>query len=125
MSKSRYGSVEFKQVDWSGLAEGFGGGRAVLAVDVAKEDFVAAILGPDAGVRVTFKWQHPGQTLEVLECLERLAEAVALEVVVGAEWDLWGCAGRATASAGGGGLPDQSQAGARRRGGLRRGAEPA
>ena len=82
MSKRRYGSVEFKRVDWSGLAEGFGGGRAVLAVDVAKEDFVAAVLGPDAGVRVTFKWRHPEQTLEVLECLERLAGAVALEVVL-------------------------------------------
>ena len=82
MSKRRYGSVEFKRVDWSGLAEGFGGGRAVLAVDVAKEDFVAAVLGPDAGVRVTFKWRHPEQTLEVLACLEGLAGAVALEVVL-------------------------------------------
>jgi hypothetical protein len=58
MSKRRYGSVEFKRVDWCGLAEGLGGGRGVLAVDVAKQDFVAAVLGPDAAVRVTFG-QHP------------------------------------------------------------------
>jgi transposase len=82
MSKRRYGSVEFKRVDWSGLAEGLGGGRAVLAVDVAKQDFVAAVLGPEAGVRVTFKWQHPGQTAEVLGYLGRLAGAVALEAVL-------------------------------------------
>jgi len=82
MGKRRYGSVEFKRVDWSGLAEGLGGGRAVLAVDVAKQDFVAAELGPDAVVRVTFKWQHPGQTAEVLGCLGRLAGVVALEAVL-------------------------------------------
>jgi hypothetical protein len=82
MSKRRYESVEFKRVDWSGLAAGLGGGRAVLAVDVAKEDFVAAVLGPDGVVRVTFKWQHPGQTVEVLGCLGRLAGAVGLEAVL-------------------------------------------
>jgi len=74
--------VEFKRVDWVGLAEGLGGGRAVLAVDVAKQDFVAAVLGPDAGVRVTFKWRHPEQTAELLGCLGRLAGAVALEAVL-------------------------------------------
>jgi len=82
MGKRRYGSVEFKRVDWSGLAEGLGGGRAVLAVDVAKQDFVAAVLGPDAGVRVTFNWQHPGQRAEVLGCLGQLAREVVLEVVL-------------------------------------------
>jgi transposase len=82
MSKHRYGSVEFKRVDWSGLAEELGGGRGVLAVDVAKQDFVAAVLGPDAVVRVTFRWQHPGQTAEVLGYLGQLAGAVALEAVL-------------------------------------------
>jgi transposase len=82
MGKRRYGSVEFKRVDWSGLASGLGGGRAVLAVDVAKQDFVGAVLGPDARVRVTFKWRHPEQTAELLGCLGRLAGAVALEAVL-------------------------------------------
>lgn len=82
MSKRRYGSVEFKRVDWSGLREGLGGGGGVLAVDVAKEEVVAAVLGRDGVVRVTFKWQHPGETAEVLGCLGGLARELTLEVVL-------------------------------------------
>ncbi len=38
--------------------------------------------GPDAGVRVAFKWRHPGQTPEVLKCRERPAAPVTLDVAL-------------------------------------------
>lgn len=56
MSKRRYKSIEFKQVDWSLLAERIEGERVVLAVDVAKEDFVATVMETEQAALLTFKF---------------------------------------------------------------------
>ena len=72
MSKRRYRSLEFKQVDWSMWAERLSGQRVVLAIDVAKEDFVASILSVEGAVLVRFKWVHPDQTWELIEKDSRL-----------------------------------------------------
>ena len=44
MSKRRYQSKEFKSVDWSEVDQRIESERVVVAVDVAKEDFVATVL---------------------------------------------------------------------------------
>jgi len=58
MSKRRYKSVEFKKVDWSDVDRRVEGDRVVLAVDVAKEDFVATIMDAEPSALVTLKWRH-------------------------------------------------------------------
>ena len=62
MSKSKYKSVEFKQVDWTELSKRIEGERVVLAVDVAKEVFVATFLTADQRGLLTFSWHHPQET---------------------------------------------------------------
>ena len=82
MSKRRYSSVEFKAVDWHSLEQRLEGGRVVVAVDVAKEDFVASVFAADQSALVTFKWTHPEQSGEVLGRLRLLARNRTVEVAL-------------------------------------------
>jgi len=82
MSKRRYQSVEFKKVDWSGIVQRLDGERIVLAVDVAKEDFVATLLDGGQRAVVTFKWRHPQDTGEVVACMVGLGQGRRLEAVL-------------------------------------------
>jgi len=82
MSKRRYKSVEFKKVDWNAVGDRIEGERVILAVDVAKEDFVATLLDTDQTALVTFKWRHPQETAEVLERLLYLGQRRGLEAVM-------------------------------------------
>ncbi len=82
MSKRRYSSIEFKRVDWPALRDRMDGERVVMAVDVAKADFVATLLDAEYSVLKTFKWTHPQQTAEVLERMAWLGQERALEAVM-------------------------------------------
>lgn len=82
MSKRRYATVDCKQVDWSALAAQVTGERLVVAIDVAKEDFVAALQCVAEQTLVRVKWQHPRQTAEWLAGIEQLRRAVAVEAVM-------------------------------------------
>jgi transposase len=82
MSKRRYKTVEFKHVDWNEIGNRIEGERAVLAVDVAKEDFVATLLDADGTALERFKWHHPQETAEVVERLVWLRQGRRLEAVM-------------------------------------------
>jgi transposase len=82
MSKRRYRCVEIKQIDWSAVAQRVDGGRLVVAIDVAKQDMVAALLRADATVLTRLRWVHPQQTPALLEGLDRLARSASLEAVL-------------------------------------------
>ncbi len=82
MSKRRYKSVEFKQVDWNLLHDRIEGERVVLAVDVAKEDFVATLMEAEQAALVTFKWRHPEHTAEIVERMVWLGQDKRLEAVM-------------------------------------------
>ena len=82
MSKRRYKSVEFKKVDWNKVRDQIEGERVVVAVDVAKEDFVATVLDAEQTALVTFKWRHPQDTAEVVECILWLGQERRLEAVM-------------------------------------------
>jgi len=56
--------------------------RLIFAVDVAKEDFVAALMKPDRSVLVTIKWQHPQETRAMMEALVRHVSVEQLDVVL-------------------------------------------
>jgi transposase len=82
MSKGRYRVQDCQAVDWSQLCERAQGAQVVFAVDVAKEDFVAAVMR-DSGERLArIKWRHPGQTRLVLDALVALQACAELAVVM-------------------------------------------
>ena len=82
MSKRRYKSEEFKNVDWDRVEGRIEGERVVLAVDVAKEDFVATLMEADHKALLTFGWGHPQETSGVLERMLRLGQGRCLEAVL-------------------------------------------
>jgi len=67
MSKRRYSSVEFKAVDWHRLEQRLGEGRGVVAVDVAKEDFVASVFAADQSAlrNMSMELRHQGVEFSV------------------------------------------------------------
>ena len=64
------------------MAEAMAGRRAVLAVDVAKVKFVAALQVAPGQTLVRVIWAHPFETAELLAGLEVLAAAGSVDVVV-------------------------------------------
>lgn len=82
MSKRRYKSEKFKTVNWDSVTNRIEGGRIVLAVDVAKEDFVATLMDEGQAALLTFSWCHPRQTAELLERVRELGQVCELEAVL-------------------------------------------
>ena len=86
MSKGRYHSIECKAVDWSRLAEQVGEDRVVLAIDVAKHDFVATLQRPPRQVLGRIKWQHPQETRRLLSGVAQLQVRGRVEAVMAAKY---------------------------------------
>lgn len=81
MRKRSYKSVEIQAVNVNKLVEGIGGGRAVFAVDVAKEVQYATVVNEKGAVLGTVRWKQPQQTAFVVEWLGNLG-ASRVEVVM-------------------------------------------
>ncbi len=71
MSKHRYRSENIKAIDWSLLSRQLADRRFVLAVDVAKEEFVAALYCEDHEQVKLLNWRHPVQTPALLSKLDQ------------------------------------------------------
>jgi hypothetical protein len=69
MKKRTYRKVAVKEVDVAALVAELGVGRAVLAIDVAKVDMVAAIVAGDGRVVRTVCWKNPSENGLVLALL--------------------------------------------------------
>ncbi len=82
MKKRRYHTTKVNQVNWRQIAEQAGEQTVVLAVDVAKEDFVGALMKPDRSVLKTIRWRHPVQTPELMQDLLSHLGAQHLEVAM-------------------------------------------
>jgi transposase len=82
MSKRRYHAAEFNKVNWTAIAERSAGQRIVFAVDVAKDDFVATLMGADRMPIETLRWTHPQQTQAVVAQVVNTFEPAHLEVVM-------------------------------------------
>lgn len=82
MSKRRYHSMACKQVDWEALAEQSVGERVILAIDVAKYDFVAVVQTLTGVVLARIKWAHPHETPVLLSGLEQLQARTSVEAVM-------------------------------------------
>lgn len=82
MSKRRYRTTEVNKVNWERIAESAQGARVVFGIDVAKENFVGALMDPNRGVIETLRWRHPEQTRGLVEDLRTHLEPGSLEVVM-------------------------------------------
>lgn len=82
MSKRRYHSVECKHVNWQRIAEGTHEESIVLAIDVAKQDFVALLQTASGVLLERIKWVHPQETRTVLAGIAHLQTAARVEAVM-------------------------------------------
>jgi len=82
MNKRRYRTTKVNDVNWQLIEECADKERVVFGVDVAKADFVGALMTQDRSVIQTLKWRHPEQTRRLVEDLLKHLEPGSLEVVM-------------------------------------------
>jgi transposase len=82
MKKRTYRATNVKQANWEKIAGLAAGQPVVLGVDVAKDDFFAALMNTDRSVIDTIKWVHPRQTVEMVEHLLESVDRQTLQVVM-------------------------------------------
>lgn len=71
MSKRKYRSTALQGVDWSVVQKQLQDQSVVVAVDVAKTAFYAALMTPDREMHVIVRWQHPFETRCLVETLQQ------------------------------------------------------
>lgn len=81
MSKYKYRATDLQQVNWDRVREAVAGERVIVAVDVAKTDFMAALLKADRTVVAIVKWRHPHSTRAWVDRIVTLGSG-RLEVVM-------------------------------------------
>lgn len=82
MNKRRYRTTNVNDVNWQWIEQCTNKERVVFGVDVAKVDFVGALMTQDRSVVQTLKWQHPQQSRRLVEDLLQHLEPGSLEVVM-------------------------------------------
>lgn len=79
--KHSYKTIDVEKIDLAKLLAVVVTGY-VLAIDVAKTKFVAAIADPQGKILQLFRFAHPRQTLALLELVRRLRERLSVQVVM-------------------------------------------
>ena len=82
MKKRVYRATNVKKINLEKLAQELEGKDIVLGVDVAKEDFMAAIMDKDRKVIKTIKWKHPFESHLLLDLILRKLRWHSLEVAM-------------------------------------------
>jgi transposase len=80
MHKHKDRAVKIQDIDQAKLSAELEGERVVVAIDVAKENFYAAIVDEKGQAHAILKWVHPTQTRSFLALVEHLGKHV--EVVL-------------------------------------------
>ncbi len=81
MSKRKYRAIQIKDVCSDDLAKRVGS-RTTVAVDVAKHDMFAAVVGDDKQVLSIVKWRHPEQSPKFVELCLALTGSGSVELVM-------------------------------------------
>ena len=81
MSKRRYRATRIQEVEATKLAA-LAGQRVILAIDVAKEDFYAALVDAEGQVHEIVRWRHPAESRAFLQLVEQLGGKEWVEVVM-------------------------------------------
>lgn len=79
MSKRKYRATKIQEVA-SAKLEALTDERVILAIDVAKEDFYAAIVDGQGHVHEIVKWLHPAESRSFLQLVEQLGGKERVEV---------------------------------------------
>ena len=82
MKKRVYRATKVKNLNLEKLQEQVKDRKIVLAIDVAKEDFFAVIVGNDQQVYATIKWKHPVESHFFLNVILKELSWSSLEVVM-------------------------------------------
>lgn len=83
MKKRIYRSVGVKEVPVERLAQALGTtGKVAFGVDVAKENFLGALMGENREVAQTIRWKSPGQVGDVLALLGKVGGPERIEVAL-------------------------------------------
>ena len=82
MKKRVYKATNVKKINLKKLCQEVDGKAIVLGVDVAKEDFMAAIMDKDRNVIKTIKWKHPFESHLVLDLILKELRWHSLEVAM-------------------------------------------
>lgn len=81
MSKRRYRATKIQEVEATKLAA-LAGQRVILAIDVAKEDFYAALVDAEGQVHEIVRWRHPAESRAFTQLIEQLGGKEWVEVVM-------------------------------------------
>jgi transposase len=82
MKKHIYRTVDVKALDLDSLGDRVKDQNMVLAVDVAKEDFVSVLMDKKREVLSTIRWKHPVETEILLDVVLSKLSWSSLEVVI-------------------------------------------
>ena len=82
MKKRIYKATNVKKINLEKLNQEVEGKDIVLGVDVAKEDFMAAIMDKDRKVIKTIKWKHPFESHLLLDLILRKLRWLSLEIAM-------------------------------------------
>jgi transposase len=76
MSKRKYRATKIQDVDRARLSAGLETPRIIVAIDVAKEDFYAAIVDGNGRTHEIVKWVHPTESRSFIELVQGLGAGV-------------------------------------------------
>jgi transposase len=83
MGKRKYKATKIQDISHTKLGNELEAGRVVVAIDVAKTKFYAAIVDSSGKRRQIVKWEHPAESREFLALIEQLGGlGYAVEVVM-------------------------------------------
>ncbi len=82
MKKHIYRTTDVKVADWTKIGKQTNNQRVVFGIDVAKEDMVGVLMKSDRTVITTLKWQHPQESMALVERLTAKLGCTPLEVVL-------------------------------------------
>jgi transposase len=83
MGKRKYKATKIQDISHTKLGNELEAGRVVVAIDVAKTKFYAAIVDSSGKRRQIVKWEHPAESREFLALIEQLGGlGHAVEVVM-------------------------------------------
>jgi transposase len=78
MSKRKYRATKIQDVDRAKLSAELETQRIIVAIDVAKEDFYAAIVDEKGRTHEIVKWVHPAESRSFLKFVEQLGAGVEI-----------------------------------------------
>jgi len=82
MKKRVYKATKVKKLNLAKLKKEVEGKNIIFSVDVAKEDFMATILGQDREVVITISWKHPSESQLILDVMLKELRWNSLEVAM-------------------------------------------